>query len=438
MANLFRILYFLSAGLRRLYWNRRRLRKYQEKRLRAVVRYAYEFVPFYHNKFRRFSLVPEDIKTLDDLPKLPVVRKDDLQRLNPSMLVSRQYDAGKLKVLRTSGSTGKPFKFYISSVEDDWRKAIYLRANISCGQRPRDKWVFVTSPRHFADTTNIQRRLGIFAQNCISVFDRTANQVKLIRKAKPDVLDGYSGALYLIGRYVEREGISDIRPRLMFGSADFIDVSACRYLEKVFQAPYYDQFGCSEVDRTAWQCPEQTGYHMDVDSVITEFVDEEGNAVSAGERGEIVHTSLFNFAMPFIRYSVGDVGKPSADECPCGRVLPLMEVIEGRKDSFVVLPDGKVMSPRAFTVAMSMFEYYDCIEQFRIVQKRVGFFDVLLKLKKVDLTKGDIAEKLKLHFQRILGISAEGVTFNVSFVDEIPLTKNGRLSAVVSEVSSKV
>jgi phenylacetate-CoA ligase len=174
---------------------------------------------------------------------------------------------------------------------------------------------------------------------------------------------------------------------------------------------------------------------MDVDSVITEFVDKDGNPVSAGEHGEIVHTSLFNFVMPFIRYSIGDVGRPSEDECPCGRVLPLMEVVEGRADSFVVLPDGKLISPRAFTVAMSMFEYYEGIEQFRIIQRKIDCFDVLLKIKRIDLTESDVAERLKLHFQKLLGFSAKDVTFNVSFVDEIPLSKTGRLTAVVSEVA---
>lgn len=432
MVNYLRAYYYLRSAIRRAYWPRKKLMDFQNKRLREIIRHAYENVPFYHEKFKKVRAHPDDVKTLDDLQKLPIVRKDELRRADPSMLVSIRYDISRLKVSRTSGSTGKPFKFYISDVEDDWRKAIYLRANIRCGQRPRDRWVFVTSPRHFGDTTKIQRQLGIFAQKCTSIFYKTDVQVRLIREAKPDVLDGYSGALYLIGRYVEREGISDINPKLMFGSADFIDLSGRRFLEKVFSAPYYDQFGCSEVDRSDWECPERIGYHMDVDSVVTQFVDADGEEVSAGEKGEVVYTSLFNYAMPLIRYAVGDVGQPSDDVCPCGRVLPLMKVVEGKKDSFIILSDGRVISPRAFVIAMRMFKWYHEVDQFRIVQKSPSRFEFFIKRKVCSVNENVMAKDLAEHFRNTFKM--DDVSFDVKFVDEIPLGKSGKLSSVVSEV----
>lgn len=180
MANWARVAYFLAAGLRRLRWSREKLRAYQDKRIRAVVRYAYDCVPFYHERLRQVGVRPDAVRTVDDLAKLPVVRKDELRSVDVSQLVSREYDVAGLKVLRTSGSTGKPFRFYVSGVEDDWRKAMYLRANVSCGQRPRDVWAFVTSPRHFGDTTGIQRRLGFFAQTLVPVFCRPEEQVRRI------------------------------------------------------------------------------------------------------------------------------------------------------------------------------------------------------------------------------------------------------------------
>lgn len=438
MANLLRVAYYLAAGLKRLHWSSQKFRTYQNKRVRAVVRYTYDCVPFYHEKFRNAGVSPSDIRSVDDLAKLPVVYKDELRNVGVSQMVSRECDPKGLKVLRTSGSAGKPFKFYVSGVEDDWRKALYLRANVSCGQRPRDVWAFVTSPRHFGDTTGLQRRLGFFAQTLVPVFARPEDQVRIIRETEPDVLDGYSGALFLIGHEVERQGISDIRPRLMFGSADWIDVASRRYLERVFKAPYLDQYGCSEVDRTAWQCPEREGYHMDVDSVVTQFVDESGADVAVGENGEIVLTSLFNYAMPFVRYALGDVGRASGDACSCGRILPLMEGIEGRRDSFVVFPDGRVVSPRVLTVAMSMFEFYDRVRQFRIVQKRDDLFEVSVKIADSLNCGPDMARALGAHLVKMLKVENLDVKFNVKVVDEIPLSKSGKLMAVVSEVKANL
>jgi phenylacetate-CoA ligase len=430
MVNFARLMYYLATAMRRLYWDKDKLRRYQEKRLRAVVKYAYDHVPFYHKKFRKACIRPDDIRSLDDLPKLPITRKSELKMVPPRQRVSIEFEVEKLKAVRTSGSTGEPFTTYICGREDDWRKAIYMRANISCGQRPRDKWVVVTAPHHFHDTTDIQRRLGIYAQTCVSVFMPVHEQAKAISKLRPDILDGYSGSLFLIVKEFKESGLTPIHPKIVFGTAELMDEASIRFIEKVFGAPYLDQFGCAEIDRSAWQCPEKVGYHMDVDSVIMEFIDENGNAVSAGERGEIVYTSLFNFAMPFIRYAIGDVGIPANDECPCGRSLPLMTVVEGRRDSFLVMPDGHLLSPRVFTNAMSKF--FEKIVQYKVVQKKADLFEVYMKLK--EKTCEDVLEtEIVEHLRKVLSFG-DDLAVIVKVVDDLQICKSGKLMAVISEV----
>ncbi len=435
MANFARISYYLASGLRRLHWKKNRLKEYQDRRVKAVVRHAYDFVRFYHDSFKRHGISPNDIEKVEDLNKLPVFSKDDFRKVSVSSLISRGHNIASLKRLRTSGSSGKPFSVFVSNVEDDWRKAIYLRANISCGQRPRDSWAFVTAPHHFGDTLKVQRRIGVFAQTLIPVFAQPSCQLQLVRDAKPDILDGYSGALFLIAKEAERLGVNDVRPRMVFGSSDSIDFSARKFIEHVFASKYLDQYGCSEVNRIAWQCPLRDGYHMDVDSVVMQFVDENGENVSAGEEGEVVLTSLYNFAMPFIRYSLGDISQPSSDSCSCGRVFPLIKNIQGRRDSFVTLPDFRIVSPRVLTVAMSEFRFYRNIEQFRIVQRRKDLFEVYLKLRSEFKDTATVASELAVHLSKALSAEDLDVTFNVQFVDEIPLSNTGRLRAVFSEVN---
>lgn len=434
MANLFRIVYYLLGALRRAYWKPSKLRKFQEKRLRYVIRYAYDNVPFYRRKFREANVHPDDVKYLEDLKKLPIIEKDEFRRTSPEERVSKEFDINKLKVVKTGGSTGKPLRIYLTQFEDDWRKAIYMRANIMCGQRPRDRWVAITAPHHFGDVTGLQRKLGLFAQTCLSVFDDFIKHIDFICKFKPDILDGYSGALLLLAREVKKRGIDVIRPKVIFGNADLIDDVSRKFLEEVFDAPYCDQFGCAEVDRTAWNCLERNGYHMDLDSVIFEFVDENGESVAEGECGQILYTSLFNFAMPFIRYSVGDLGRTSREQCVCGVKLPLMDVVEGRKDSIIILPNGRLLSPRAFTVAMGMFRFYNYIEQFRIIQRRVDFFEVYLKMEKIDANNDVVRKELITHLVKVLNLKDSGVIFDVKIVDDIPLNKSGKLMSVVSEI----
>lgn len=435
MANIFRILYLLTLARKRLFWDVDKLRKHQEKMLRSVIRHAYNSVPFYHEKFKKNGLKPEDIKTVEDLTKIPVVRKEEFRQQSHERLISRNMSPSKLKKLKTSGSTGRPLSVYISGYEDDWRKAIYMRANVFCGQKPRDKWVAITGPTHRGDATKIQQIFGIYARRHISVFERPLVQAQLVEKFRPDILDGYSSALYLLAKELENIKRYSVKPKMSFGNADVIDDSSRSFIEKTFGAPFYDQYGCVEFNRTAWECPEKMGYHMDVDSVLTQFVDENGVEVSAGERGSIVQTSLFNYVMPFIRYEVGDVGVFSEEKCSCGIVLPLMKKIEGRKDSFIILPDGQVLSPRNFTVAMSMFSFYNFIDQFQIVQKKIDFFEVYLKMKKLDVDRNVVKKKLAEHYVNILNLKEFNVNFDVKFVDEIPLSKSGKHMAVVSEVS---
>jgi phenylacetate-CoA ligase len=160
-----------------------------------------------------------------------------------------------------------------------------------------------------------------------------------------------------------------------------------------------------------------------------EFLDENGIPVSPGEKGEIAYTSLFNYAMPLIRYAIGDVGAISLEECPCGRKLPLMKVVEGRRDSFLVMPEGRLLSPRVVTNAMSKFFYE--IAQYRFIQKKIDFFEVLIQAR--DNLDENFLDKLADYLKHSLGLNND-VTIIVKSVDKIPLSKVGKLATVISEI----
>ena len=349
-------------------------------------------------------------------------------------MVSRGFDVSKLKKCRTSGSTGEPLHFFLSHSEDEYRKAKHLRASMSCGQKPRDKWVVITSPIYFQQATKLQKMIGLFAPVSVSVYNDVAAQIKTISCLRPDVLDGYASSILLLAKEIDRTGTNSIKPRLLVSGADLIDAPSRKLVEKVFKVPFYDQYGCAELERLASQCVEKRGYHIDADSVVMQFLDENGEEVSPGETGEIVCTSLFNYAMPFIRYAVGDMGKAlTENSCACGRTLPLMGMIEGRKDALITLPDGRSLSSFAFIAAAYQLSFYDKIAKFRVIQKKIGHFVFLIKVK--DKSIEAFAEKeLVAHFCQVLNMRPDEVTFEVRFVDDIPLDKSGKFQIVISEV----
>lgn len=428
-----RTLYCLEEMIRRSYWSRAKLLKYQEKELRKVLKHAYDSVPFYHRIFSEAQIKPEDVKSVTDLSKLPIVRKNEI-RENIDSVISEKFRTRNLRTLLTSGSTGKPLQVFITRDEDNFRKAKHLRANLSCGHYPWDRWVTITSPSHFSEATKFQQFLGFYAPKFVSVFDDTPRQMSLIDKIRPDILDGYSSSLFLLAKEVERSGLKTIKPKSVFGGAELLDNSSRRFIETVFETPFYDQYATIEFERMAWQCPAKSCYHIDADALIIQFVDKDGEEVSEGESGEMVCTSLFNYAMPFIRYAIGDVGIPTDEECACGRKLPLMKIIEGRSDSLLFLPNGRTLSPRTFTIAINKFQLSKYIEQFRVIQKKIDYFEIQIKIQDENANRTSVERELVEHLRKTLHIEMEEITFDIRFVEDIPLDKSGKLKIVSSEL----
>jgi phenylacetate-CoA ligase len=418
---------------RNLHMKKSDLLAHQNKCLQRVVRRAYDSVPFYRHNFDAVGVKPEQIKTVEDLSKLPLVSKSDIRK-NANNVISTDYSMDDLRVLSTSGSTGQPLRIFISKQEDGFRKAKHLRANLSCGHKFFNRWLTVTSPSHFSEVGGIQKKLHFYSPKFVSVFWDVNRQLSAISEFNPQVLDGYSSSLALLAREVRKKGVSGINPRIIFGGAELVDPVSRSVIEEVFDAPFYDQYATIEFERMAWQCPERSGYHIDADSLVMEFLDAKGEAVSVGESGEIVCTSLFNYAMPLIRYKVGDFGVASDEECSCGRTLPLLSRIEGRSDSLLLLPDGRLLSPRTITVAMGSFRLNKFIEQFRIVQERKDSIRIDVKVDDLSVDKRLFERDLVVHFKAMLGIKDDLVAFNVVFVDEISLNKNGKLKIIESKL----
>lgn len=433
MIKYFRILYYLNKLFKSPYWDIEKLQRYQDKKLQQIVKHAYDSVPYYHDSFKKSGIKPADIKTTKDLKKIPILSKRDIQ-YNTNKLLSNKYNINNLEVHTTSGSTGKPFKVYLDNSEDDYRKAKHLRANISCGQRPRDKWITLTSPSQFIQISNIQEKLGFFAPKPLSVFIGAPAQLDYLAENKPDILDGFSSSLYLLAKEAEMREEMNVSPKMMFSGAELSSEGMRKYVEKIFQAPFYDQYATIEFERLAWQCPEQIGYHMDVDSTLIQFLDEVGEEVAPGETGDVVCTSLFNYAMPLIRYAVGDSAIPSNEKCSCGRTLPLMNIVSGRKGDFIKLPDGRLLSPTTFIYVILQSTWSIHVDQFRLVQKKIDYFELYIVKRGDSITEAELNSMILSDIHHRMDIRVGDIEVYIKYVEKIPLEKTGKLRSVISEI----
>jgi phenylacetate-CoA ligase len=401
------------------------LEELQNKKLRSMVKHAYENTEFYHNKFKKAGIHPDDIRTLNDLKRIPFTTKEELRQQKLESRVSKGLNLSQCLVTETSGSTGIPLKIVYDEAADDFSKAVNLRSHIENGLKLRSKWAVFGDPHHYQKPRWFQK-LRIYNAVQISVFESIDKQIEMLTKFKPEVLDGYTSSIRLLAEAVKKNGIQDINPGVVFGTSELLDPETRKYINSVFNVEMIDHFGCVELNRTAWECSEHAGYHIDADAVIMEFI-ENGENVSSGERGEIVYTGLYNYAMPLIRYRIGDIGIPSDESCPCGRGLPLMKLIEGRSDSFMQVPDGRIFSPIIWTLIIRKIPG---IGQLKAIQEKIDLIRVLV-VKSPEFSQSTILQ-IEHDIKEVMG---QEINVEVEIVDEIPKDKSGKVRAAVSKVS---
>jgi phenylacetate-CoA ligase len=237
----------------------------------------------------------------------------------------------------------------------------------------------------------------------------------------------------MIAKYLLENGIDDVRPRAVITSAETLLFSRRRIIQDAFGCPVFDYYGSREISAIAGECEEHSGYHISAENVVLEFVREEEH-VSPGESGVILATNLRNFAMPFIRYELGDVGRPSNESCSCGRGLPLMSAIEGRVSEFMAVYDkrlGRVIpvSPAGPGVIGVALQHVP-LESYRIIQESLS--KVVIKAVKGKGYSKAHTEFLVDYVRKYLG---DSITIEVEFVNYIPPLPSGKRSAFISKIN---
>lgn len=416
---------YLQKLMKQQWLKPQELEAIQLKMLRALLKHAYSNVPFYHEKLRSVGIFPDDITSIGDLQKIPITTKKEVKENFPHKILSQGTDINNCWISQTSGSTGIPLKMVYGSRDEDYQKAVALRPNLSCGQKIRDKWAVFTSPSHIVNKKWFQK-LRVFSPEFISLFHEPDEHIQILKKINPDILDGYASLIYLVAKRIQETDTDGIHPRLIFSTSELLTEDMRNCIESTFSVDVLDQFGCVELGRTAWECLEHTGYHIDSDAVIMEFL-RENMTVAQGERGEIVYTGLYNYTMPLIRYAVGDIGVPSDEQCSCGRGLPIMKLIEGRSDAFMKAPNGQIFSPIIWTVLMRKIPG---IGQFKVIQDRIDYIKVLL-VKGSDFSDTTIPQ-IQQDIKTIMGIEME---VDVEIVSKIPREPSGKVKCAVSNVT---
>ena len=414
--------------LERTQWlPRPELEAWQLARLLSLVQFAYEHVPYYRERYQREGIHPQDIKTLKDFQALPFLTKEDVNQ-NLDRLVAPHLRA-QAQPTETGGSTGQPMRFFVEDSFWWWNAALEFRGRGWHGVQEGDKMAWVWGAQQDMPSWSWPSRLKahLMRQRYLNAFSMTEAKMQAFAQTlvrwQPAMVRAYASALSLFAEYVKKQGITAIRPRLIETTAEKVTAPQRELLEQVFQCKVADCYSARELATIAYECP--VGKLHVCETRHVEIVNK-GQVAPPGQLGEVVVTSLHQFAMPFIRYKNGDMGIQATEACSCGRSLPVLREIVGRTHDFLVTADGQFVHGEFFAYT---FRVKPEVARYQVYQPDARHLEVRLVCKQpVDSAWMDtVHQELQARFGPSTQIS-------VHLVDDIELTRAGKLRVVVSEV----
>lgn len=357
------------------WWSAQDLAAHQRKQLAALLRHARANVPFYRDRLDAAGVAGAEPEASARWRRIPLLTRQDI-RDHQAELRSRSLPPGHGGTYRgkTSGSTGTPLEVIRTEICGHFWLATALRDDLWHRRDFRGRFVAIRSGRGSRDPLAVHDLptwghgpAALYDTGPMTLFYHTTpipRQVEILESKNPHYLLTYPENARALCRYSRRAPVRlpHLRAVHTYGEPLTPGIrAACR---ETWGVPVQDVYSCEEAGFIALQCPEHEHYHVQSESVLVEVLDEEGNPCRPGQIGSVVLTALHNFAMPLIRYAVGDfaeVGGP----CPCGRGLPVLARILGRRRDQVALPDGR----RSWPDVDAIWAAIPGVEQIQVVQR---------------------------------------------------------------------
>ncbi|MCD1295631.1 phenylacetate--CoA ligase [Methanocella sp. CWC-04] len=352
------------------------LRELQLKRLKKTVNSVYDNVPFYNKKFKELNIRPEDIKTLDDIKKLPFTKKNDLRENYPFGLFAVPMSKVN-RIHASSGTSGKSTVVgYTKNDLDVWAN-LMARCFFMAGVRPGD--IFQNAANYGLFTGGLGIHAGAEKLGCTVVPSGTGStekQIEMIRDFGVTVLHCTPSYALYIAETAKKLGYEPGSLPLRIGlfGAEPWSINTRKELERSFWIRAYDSYGLSEMmgPGVAFECTEQNGLHIWEDAFIVEILDKNDEPCAPGEKGELVLTTLCKEALPIIRYRTGDITTIDDEKCSCGRTSVKISKFFGRADDMLIVRGLNVFPSQIEHVLMEMPEVG---EHFQVVLERVNHLD---------------------------------------------------------------
>ena len=347
------------------YWNKEiecmsheDMKKLQDERLVAQVKHVYENVPYYKNLMDKKGVTPDDIKSTDDLHKLPFLTKSDLREAYPYGLLAKPL-SDCVRIHSTSGTTGKRVvAFYTQNDIDLWEDCC-ARAITAAGGTKDD--VCQVSYGYGLFTGGSGLNGGSHKVGCLTLpmsSGNTERQIQFMKDLGSTILCCTPSYAAYIGETLHEMGLTpdDIKLKAgIFGAEPWTEEMR-QEIENLLGIKAYDIYGLTETSGpgVAFECSEQSGMHINEDNFIPEIINPEtGEVLPEGEKGELVFTSITKEAFPLLRYRTRDICVLTREKCSCGRTLIKMCKPMGRSDDMLIIRGVNVFPSQIETVLIN-------------------------------------------------------------------------------------
>lgn len=421
--------------------DRGRYREVQGERLRSLVKHAFENVELYRWKYDQAGIRPEDIQSVDDLHRLPIITRQDLIDGFPQAILAKGFTSDDCRLAATSGSTGTPLRIFKDRalLRRSALSVILSNRLLSRHAGIRVKPSILAIQVDSADSIEAVMkeevaRLPRFLSRRFRAVDARRDpheHIRALAEIKPDILFAYPSVLRNMAVTARQEGLAIHQPKALALSAELLDENTRRTVASVFNGQIVNLYISTEGGMMAVECRRHQGLHVASAGVLLEVV-RDGKPAPPGMPGSVVLTNLANRSTPLIRYSgMGDVAILKDEPCSCGSRLPLLKVIEGRIVDSVVLRSGRLVHPFTLTLAL---EHVPMIARFQIVQERFESVRALIVPEKGGNGHQTICETTLHNLRDLLG---EDVQIDVDLVEDIPDLRQPGFHTVKSLVAKQ-
>ncbi len=423
-----RTLHYWRALEESQWWTPSELASFQLTALKNLLKHAAESCPYYGETWKSLEIGPGDIQSLDDLRKFPLITRDVIRAQRLRM---RSRLPMKLLSKGTGGSSGEPLQFDLCLDSNDRRTAQMYRGYGWAGGAPGSKQLLVWGS-HVGNVPSWKRWKSdlhhlVDRQRVLSCFEFTPAKMdrhwQALRRYRPEVIVAYTNPLYEFARYLQTRNYQPHVSRSIIVGAEKLHDFQRELIESVFQVPVFETYGSREFMLIGAECEHHRRLHLSQENLIVEILDDDGQPTPAGEAGNVVVTDLFNYGMPFIRYVNGDRAIASSELCPCGRGLPLLKSITGRRLDVLDTPDGRQIPGEFFP---HLIKEFPCVLRFQVVQESSHKITLNL-VAEGGFTLSDRQQLLR----EIRKVAGREVEIEIHYVADIPLTRAGKHNVVL-------